>query len=179
MLSLPASTPLHRIPAGWTFSEAAGIAATLPVSYAALVLQAGIKTGQTILVHAAAGGLGIMAVQVAAALRCRVIGTAGSPEKCAVATSFGAQVCINYAEESAWWERVLALTDGKGADVVFDTVGLVDRSLKCIARRAKILIVGFAGIQDGMERIAMNRVLLKQASLIGYVSFLPRETPES
>ncbi|OHW92925.1 NAD-binding rossmann-fold containing protein [Colletotrichum incanum] len=167
VISLPASMPLHRIPAKWTFAEAAGIAATLPVSYGAL-LQAGLKPGQTVLVHAAAGGLGLMAVQVATAIGCRVIGTAGSPEKCAIAAKAGAQPCVNYTQEAAWWEHVLKLTDHKGADVVFDPVGLVDRSLKCIAHRGKILIVGFAGITDGMEQIAMNRLLLKHVSLIGY-----------
>ncbi|KAK1981623.1 zeta-crystallin [Colletotrichum cereale] len=167
VISLPASAPLHRIPTDWTFAEAAGIAATLPVSYAAL-LRAGIKPGQSVLVHAAAGGLGLMAVQVATAIGCHVIGTAGSPEKCAVAEKAGARSCVNYTQEAAWWERVLELTGHKGADIVFDPVGLVDRSLKCIAHRGKILIVGFAGITDGMEHIAMNRILLKQASLVGY-----------
>ncbi|KAL2881206.1 hypothetical protein SGCOL_003497 [Colletotrichum sp. CLE4] len=167
IISLDASTPLHHIPPKWTFAQAAGLAATLPVSFAALV-QAGIKHGQTVLIHAAAGGLGIMALQVAAAIGCRVIGTAGSSEKCDVARQSGADVCINYSEDAAWWDRVLELTDGQGVDVVFDPVGLVDRSLKCIAHRGKILIVGFAGIKDDMEKIAMNRVLLKQISLIGY-----------
>ncbi|KAJ0306396.1 hypothetical protein COL5a_003613 [Colletotrichum fioriniae] len=167
IISLDGSTPLHRIPPQWTFAQAAGLAATLPVSYAALI-QAGIKTGQTVLVHAAAGGLGLMALQVAAAVGCRVIGTAGSSEKCDVARRSGADICINYSEDAAWWDRVLELTDGKGVDVVFDPVGLVDQSLKCIAHRGKILIVGFAGIKGDMEKIAMNRVLLKQVSLIGY-----------
>ncbi|OLN96946.1 Quinone oxidoreductase [Colletotrichum chlorophyti] len=167
VISLPASTHIHSIPPSWSFSEAAGVAAILPVSYAAL-LHAGIKTGQTILVHAAAGGLGSMAVQVAKALGCRVIGTAGSPEKCDIAIRSGADACVNYNQELAWWARVLDLTDGKGVDVVFDSVGLVDGSLKCVAHRGKILVVGFAGIRDGMERIAMNRILLKQVSLIGY-----------
>lgn len=116
-----------------------------------------------------------MAVQIAAALGCRVIGTAGSQAKCTVATRCGAHACVNYLEHTAWWEQVLELTDGKGADIVFDPVGLVDPSLKCIAHRGKVLVVGFAGIQDNMERVAMNRVLLKQVSLIGYVgsSFHP------
>ncbi|OHF04650.1 zeta-crystallin [Colletotrichum orchidophilum] len=167
IISLDASTRLHRIPTKWTFAQAAGLAATLPVSYAALI-QAGIQAGQTVLVHAAAGGLGLMAVQVSAAMGCRVIGTAGSSEKCDVARRSGAMECINYTEDLMWWDRVLELTDGRGVDVVFDPVGLVDRSLKCIAHRGKILIVGFAGIKDDMEKIAMNRVLLKQVSLIGY-----------
>ncbi|KAK1843099.1 zeta-crystallin [Colletotrichum chrysophilum] len=166
-ICLPRSDSLHHMPAKWTFPQAAGLAATLPVSFAAL-MQAGIKAGQTVLVHAAAGGLGTMAVQIAAALGCRVIGTAGSQAKCTVATRCGAHACVNYLEHTAWWEQVLELTDGKGADIVFDPVGLVDPSLKCIAHRGKVLVVGFAGIQDNMERVVMNRVLLKQVSLIGY-----------
>ncbi|GJD04970.1 Zeta-crystallin [Colletotrichum higginsianum IMI 349063] len=167
VISLPALSPLHRIPSHWTFPEAAGIAAALPVSYASL-LRTGLKPGQTVLVHAAAGGLGLMAVQVATAMGCRAIGTASSSEKCAVAAEFGAQPCLNYTQEPVWWERVLELTGHNGVDVVFDPVGLVDRSLKCIAHRGKVLVIDFAGIDDKMEHIAMNRVLLKQASLIGY-----------
>ncbi|TKW56658.1 Quinone oxidoreductase-like protein 2 [Colletotrichum tanaceti] len=101
-----------------------------------------------------------MAVQVATAMGCRAM--------CAIAAEFGAQPCLNYTQEPAWWERVLELTEHKGVDVVFDPVSLVDRSLKYIAHRGKILIVGFAGTDDKMEHTAMNRVLLKQASLIGY-----------
>lgn len=168
MISLPSSVTLHRIPSTWSTQGAAGIAATLPVSYGALVLRAGLKPGQSVLVHAAAGGLGIMAVQVAAALGCRVIGTAGSAEKCAIAVKHGAAACIDYREQRDWWKQVLELTDGKGVDVVFDPVGLVDLSLKCVAHFGKLLVVGFAG--GDIERIAMNRVLLKQVSLIGYVS---------
>ena len=110
-----------------------------------------------------------MAVQVAVAFGCRVIGTAGSESKCDYARSFGASECFDYTKDD-WWKRVLETTGGKGADVVFDPVGLVDLSLKGIAHRARVLIVGFAGREGQMEKIAMNRVLLKQVNLIGYVS---------
>ncbi|KAH7353969.1 quinone oxidoreductase [Plectosphaerella cucumerina] len=166
IISLPATTTLRRIPPSWDFAGAAGICATLPVSYAALMSRAGIKSGQTVLVHAAAGGLGIMAVQVAKAYGCRVIGTAGSDEKCKVATKYGADHCINYNAHPDWWKEVLTLTGDKGVDVVYDPVGLVDLSIKCIAHFGKLLVVGFAG--GAIEKIAMNRVLLKQVSLIGY-----------
>lgn len=172
IISLPATASLRHVPPSWDLVGAAGICATLPVSYGALVLRAGLKPGQTVLVHAAAGGLGIMAVQIAAALGCRVIGTAGSAQKCAVARKYGAAACIDYTQDTEWWKRVLELTDGKGADMVFDPVGLVDRSLKCIAHFGKLLVVGFAGGE--IEKIAMNRVLLKQVSVIGYVRCLQR-----
>lgn len=163
------SGSLQKIPASWDFTEAAALGATLPVSYGALVLRGGLKAGETVLVHSAAGGIGAMATQIAVAMGCRVLGTAGSTEKCAFAESLGASKCINYTQGN-WWERVLEETDGRGVDVVFDPVGLVDRSLKCLAHRGRVLVTGFAGLDGQMEKIAMNRVLLKQATLIGYVS---------
>ncbi|CAM1508546.1 Fc.00g053940.m01.CDS01 [Cosmosporella sp. VM-42] len=164
-----ASSSIHRIPPSWTFPEAAGLGATLPVSYGALVLRGGLKAGETVLVHSAAGGLGLMATQIAVAFGCRVVGTAGSTEKCEYARGFGASRCFDYSRND-WWARVLEATDGRGVDIVFDPVGLIDLSLKCIAHRGRLLIVGFAGRDGQMERIAMNRLLLKQVTLIGYVS---------
>ncbi|KAH7018543.1 zeta-crystallin [Microdochium trichocladiopsis] len=163
-----ASSSLHRVPDSWSFADAAGLAATLPVSYGALDSAGGLKPGQTVLVHAAAGGLGLAAVQIASALGCTVIGTAGSAEKCRVAESFGARKCVDYTANPKWWEEVLALTRGAGVDVVFDSVGLVDQSLKCVAHRGKVLVVGFAGREGNMEGVKMNKVLLKQVSIIGY-----------
>lgn len=171
-VSLEQTANLQRVPEGWSAVEAAGLGATLPVSYGAL-LAGGLKPRETVLVHSAAGGLGIMAVQIAAALGCRVLGTAGSEAKCAYARSYGASECFNYAEEN-WHKRVLDATDGKGVDVVYDPVGLVDLSLKCIAHRGRVLVVGFAGREGNLEKIAMNRVLLKQVSLIGYVCHCSR-----
>jgi NADPH2:quinone reductase len=171
-ITLPAgSDSLQKIPPSWDFTDAAGLGATLPVSYGALVLRGGLKAGETVLVHSAAGGIGAMATQLAVALGCRVLGTAGSPEKCAYAQSLGADLCVDYSQED-WWEQVLQETDGKGVDIVFDPVGLVNRSLKCLAHRGRVLVVGFAGRKGEMEKIAMNRVLLKQATLTGYVSCL-------
>ncbi|KAH8655921.1 zeta-crystallin [Ilyonectria robusta] len=161
------SGSLQKIPASWDFTEAAALGATLPVSYGALVLRGGLKAGETVLVHSAAGGIGAMATQIAVAMGCRVLGTAGAAEKCAYAESLGASKCINYTQ-GHWWERILEETDGRGVDVVFDPVGLVDRSLKCLAHRGRVLVTGFVGLDGQMEKIAMNRVLLKQATLIGY-----------
>ncbi|KAF4977110.1 hypothetical protein FZEAL_6298 [Fusarium zealandicum] len=167
-LTLPHnSDSLRRIPSSWSFVDAAGLGATLPVSYAALVFRGGIKAGETVLVHSAAGGLGTMAVQVAIAMGCRVIGTAGSAEKCAHARDLGADECFDYSEDD-WWKRVLDVTNGRGVDIIFDPVGLIDLSIKCLAHRGKLLVVGFAGRDGQMEKIAMNRVLLKQATIIGY-----------
>ncbi|TQV96980.1 zeta-crystallin [Cordyceps javanica] len=159
---------LLRVPEGWPVEAAAGLAATLPVSYDGLVSAGRLRAGETVLVHAAAGGLGVMACQIAAAKGCRVIGTAGSDAKCAYAKGYGASECINYSTDTSWWESVNTMTGGRGADVVFDTVGLVESSLKCTASKGRIVVAGFAGLGGKFEKIAMNRILLKQAELIGY-----------
>ena len=144
------------------------------MSYGALIAQGGLKPGETVLVLGAAGGLGVMAVQVAATLGCRVIGVAAGAEKCAVVKSCGAEACVDYSVPSSaeWWMDVNTLTDGRGVDVVFDSIGMVEKSLKCLAHRGRILIVGFAARDEtSLEKVPMNRVLLKQAQLIGYVSW--------
>ncbi|KAJ1324583.1 NADPH:quinone reductase [Microdochium nivale] len=146
--ALAASSSLHRVPRGWTHAESAGLAATLPVSYGALDACGGaIGPGTTVLVHAAAGGLGLAAVQIASALGATVIGTAGGPDKCRVAERFGAAACVDYTADDEWWEAVLDLTgpERRGVDVVFDSVGLVDLSLKCIAHRGGCLSLGSRG----------------------------------
>ncbi|KAA8607695.1 quinone oxidoreductase family protein [Salipiger aestuarii] len=81
-----------------------------------------LRAGDTILFHAAAGGVGLIACQWARSEGLRLIGTAGSDEKCALALEHGADACINYATED-WPVRVRELTDGKGVDVVMDSIG--------------------------------------------------------
>jgi len=106
-----------------------------------------------------------MCIQVAKALGATVI-AACSSAKFSATKKYGADQCIDYDQEK-WWEKVTAVTDGRGVDVVIDNVGMVDGSLKCIAHGGRIVIVGFAG--GKWDNIAMNRVLLKQVSLLGYV----------
>lgn len=161
---------LHKIPDQWSFADAAGLAATAPVSYGALITRAELAKGEIVLIHAAAGGLGLMAIQIAKAVGARVIATAGSDEKLAVARRFGADICINYTNDAEWWKAVMRATDQVGVDVVYDSVGLVGSSLKCLKHNGRILVIGFAGTEGNIEKIAMNRVLLKQAQIIGYVS---------
>jgi len=163
---------LRPIPNHLDFATAAGLAATAPVSYGALITRGGLERGEAVLIHAAAGGLGLMAVQIAKAVGAKVIATASTKEKLDVAKKFGADEGVNYSTNSDWWKEVLELTDGHGVDVVYDPVGLVDKSLKCLKHKGRILIVGFAGIEGNLEKIAMNRVLLRQAQLIGYVSLV-------
>ena len=118
---------VHSIPKNWSFADAAALGATAPVSFGALIMRGQLKKGETVLVHAAAGGLGLMAVQIAKAVGARAIATASTREKLDVATRFGADETVNYSTNDAWYKEVLELTNGEGVDVVFDSVGLVVR----------------------------------------------------
>jgi NADPH:quinone reductase len=96
--------------------------------------QGGLKAGDHVLFHAAAGGVGLIAVQWARAMGLQLIGTAGSDEKCALAKSLGAAHVINYSKED-FAARVKEITGGKGVKVVYDSVGkdTWDKSLDCLA----------------------------------------------
>jgi NADPH2:quinone reductase len=119
-----------------------------------------------LLVHAAAGGTGLAAVQLGRALGARVIATAGSAAKLDVARANGADVGIDYRTE-AWIERVSRETRGEGANVIFDPVGgdVFDGSTRCIAFEGRLLVVGFTG--GRIADVAGNRVLLKNMSVVG------------
>ena len=153
------------VPEGWDYFNAAGLMVTAPTAYGALVTRAGVKKGDYVLVHAAAGGVGLAAVQVAKAYGATVIATAGSARKLEVAKDYGADYGIDY-NKSGWEDEVKKLTPkGRGVDITFDPVGMVSSSLKCTAWKGRIVVIGFAA--GNIEKVAMNRVLLKNVSLVG------------
>ncbi|CAG8469375.1 5660_t:CDS:2 [Funneliformis caledonium] len=158
------SSDVYLIPDGLSFEEAAGLFVTFPTSYAALVIRAKLKKDEWCLVHGAAGGVGIVAVQVANLLGAKVIATGGSSEKLAIAKKFGADYTINYNEKD-WQKQVLKITGGKGVDVVYDPVGLIQSSIKCIAWNGRLIVIGFTG--GNIEKLPLNLVLLKNISVIG------------
>ncbi|KAI4267309.1 MAG: hypothetical protein LQ337_008414 [Flavoplaca oasis] len=120
---------LMPIPPGWVFLEAAGLMVTAPTSYAALVNRADIRRGDYVLIHAAAGGVGLAAVQIAKAFGATIIATASSSRKLEVVKGFGADHAVDYNREG-WAEEVKKLTpQGRGVDIVFDPVGMVRDSL--------------------------------------------------
>ncbi|RYO85352.1 hypothetical protein DL766_005513 [Monosporascus sp. MC13-8B] len=156
---------LLPVPEGWSMVDAAGLFVTAPTSYGALVLRAGVRAGDWVLVHAAAGGVGLAALQVAKAFGATVIATAGTERKREVARAFGADHVVDY-RDPGWPELVRKLTPrGRGVDIVYDPVGVVDKSTKCVAWNGRILVVGFAA--GAIEKVAMNKVLLKNISLVG------------
>lgn len=122
------------------------------------------KAGETVLVLAGAGGVGLAAVQIAKQLGCKVIAAVGSDAKFPVCEKAGADHVINYSQPK-WQDKVKDLTDGNGVDVVFDPVGMIVPSLKCVAWNARLVVVGFAA--GNIEKIPANLILLKNVSVVG------------
>ena len=135
-------------------------------AHVALHRRAGLQPGQTLLVHAAAGGTGAAAVQLGVLTGARVLATAGSNERVAVARDLGAAVGINYRSDD-FVAAVQEATDGRGADVIFDPVGgdVFRASQRCVAPEGTILVVGFAG--GDVQAIPAHRVLLGNHSVVG------------
>jgi NADPH2:quinone reductase len=149
-----------------SFAEGAAFPIIYPTSYAGLVFRAALQPGEDLLVHAAAGGVGLAAVQIGKALGARVIATAGGPEKLEIARREGADHVIDYLEED-FVARVMEITGGKGADVIYDSVGgdVFDRSMKCIAWNGRLLVIGFAS--GVIPSVQANRILLKNIAVTG------------
>jgi len=155
------------------------LAAQLVVAHgtAAYALSRGLlKSGETVLVSGAGGGVGVAAVGIAARLGARVFAAAGSAEKLRVAEAHGAHAAIPY-QTGALRSAVANLTGGAGVDVVLDTVGgsFFDEALRCLAPHGRILVVGFAS--GALPRIPAEYLLLKNLSAlgIGFGGVLARE----
>lgn len=161
----PAAKAFH-IPDAMSFDEAAAMIVIYQTSYFALTNRTTIQPGEWLLVHAAAGGVGLSAMQIGKALGACIIATAGSDEKLQFCLAQGAQHALNY-QDGGWVEQVKQITGGRGADVIYDPVGgeIFDLSTKCIAPEGRLLVIGFAG--GTIPSIAANRILLKNMSVIG------------
>lgn len=157
---------LFPIPNSLPFEEAAAMHIIFQTAYFALHRRANLSEGETVLVHAGAGGVGSAAIQLAKAAGARVVATAGGEEKVEVCRRLGADFAIDYREED-FIPAVKEATEGRGADVVFDPVGgdVFDGSRRCVAFEGRIVIIGFAG-----GRIAdapTNHALIKNYSVVG------------
>ncbi len=154
------------LPQGFDFVEGAAFLVGSHTAYHALVQRAHLAPGETLLVHGAAGGAGLAAVEMGKLLGATVIATASSDAKLAAAKSRGADHGINY-EVEAFDDAVKRLTAGAGADVIYDPVGgaVFERSLHCIAWGGRLLTIGFAsGI---LPSAPANLILFKGCSVIG------------
>jgi NADPH2:quinone reductase len=150
-------------------TPAASIYFPFHLSWLALHERARIQHDETVLIHAAAGGVGSAAVQLAGLAGARVITTAGSPEKVELCQSLGADVAINY-RETDFVDAVLEATDGRGVDVAFDSIGgnVTTETFRCMAFNGRHLLVGFAsGVEAEDMGIVPRPVLFGNFSLCG------------
>ena len=148
--AVPAAS-LIPLPDGLGFDEAATIPLQGLTAYHTIKTSGALQEGEGVLVHAAAGGVGTLAVQMAKLLGAgRVIATAGSPEKLDLARSLGADVLIDYTEED-WPEKVLEVTEGEGADVILEMVGadFPEKNLRCLATFGRMVVFGAASGDRG------------------------------
>ncbi len=153
-------------PAGLDDAEAAPFHITYQTGWFGLHRRARLAAGETLLVHAAAGGVGSGAVQLGKAAGARVIGVAGGPRKASVVRELGADVVVDRHSED-FVAVVKDVTGGRGADVVYDPVGgeAFLRSTRCIAFEGRILVVGFAS--GDIPAAALNHALVKNYSILG------------
>jgi NADPH2:quinone reductase len=157
---------VQPVPDVMSLQDAAGVAFTYGTSYYALKQRAGLRSGETLLVLGAAGGVGTAAVALGKAMGARVIAAASSEEKLDAAVAAGADLRIHYDAESLK-DRVKELTGGHGADVVYDPVGgdYCEAALRAIAWDGRYLVIGFAAGE--IPKIPLNLALLKSAHIIG------------
>lgn len=162
---VPART-VFALPDGVDFDSAVHFSTIYATAYASLVWRAPVQRGETLLVHGAAGASGLAAVEIGKALGARVIATAGSEEKLAVARAHGADLAINY-RDGGFREQVLEATRGCGADVIFDPVGgaTFDESLRCVAPDGRLIPMGFASGE--IPSIPANILLVKNVTVVG------------
>jgi len=161
------ASDVYVIPDCMSWADAAGFPVVWGTSHHGLIEKARLKAGETLLVHGAAGGVGLTAVEIGRALGATVIATAGGADKLAVAAEHGAHHGIDYKAEDVR-TRVKELTGGRGADVVYDPVGgeIFDASLRCTAPDGRILVIGFAS--GTVPQIPANHLLVKNLTVIGY-----------
>ncbi len=169
-INLPAEQ-VRAIPGTLSYEKAAAYQTTYLTAYVALTIRGQLQAGETLLVHGATGGVGMAAVDLGKHLGATVIATGGTDEKLAVVKDRGADHVINYTQEDGslggFRDEVKALTDGRGADVVFDPVGgsVFDESMRCINWGGRILTIGFtSGV---WPQAPVNLILIKQISVIG------------
>ncbi|HJZ73329.1 MAG TPA: NADPH:quinone oxidoreductase family protein [Vicinamibacterales bacterium] len=157
---------LLPLPSGMDFVSAAAFGLTYATSDHALRDRGQLAAGETLLVLGAAGGVGLAAIEIGKALGARVIACASTDDKLDVCRAHGADETINYATDDLR-ERINALTDGRGVDVVYDPVGgpFSEPALRSLAWRGRLLVVGFAA--GDIPKIPLNLALLKGCSIVG------------
>lgn len=162
---LPAAT-LRKKPAKLTYGEAAGYPVAYLTAYVALNRVANVQPGEWVLVHGAAGGVGLAAVDYAKLMGAKVIAASASDDKLAtIEKEYDVDATVNVTR--GFRERVKELTGGRGADVIYDPVGgdVFDESIRCIAFGGRILSIGFTS--GRLPTLPVNIALIKGFSVHG------------
>jgi NADPH2:quinone reductase len=157
---------LLAVPAAMDLETAAAFNVAYSTSYHALKQRAALQPRETLLVLGAAGGVGLAAVNIGAAMGARVIAAASTEAKLDAACAAGAALRINYSSESLK-DRIKELTDGAGVDVVYDAIGgaYSEQALRAVAWGGRFLVVGFAS--GSIPNIPLNLPLLKGCAILG------------
>ncbi len=158
-----------EMPSDMPEPDAAAIFMPFHLAWLALYERARLQAGETLLVHAGAGGVGSAAIQLGVHAGARVIATAGSPEKTKLCRELGADLAINYLETD-FADAVLDATDGRGVDVAFDAVSgdVTLKTFRCMAFNGRHILAGFAsGIEREDEGLVPRPVLFGNFSLVG------------
>ncbi len=163
--AVPASQVLP-IPEGWSFVEAATLPENLFTVYDNLITRAGLRRGESVLIHGGTSGIGSTAIMLSKAWEANSIATAGSEEKCAACLRLGAEHAINY-RQSDFVSKVKEYTEGRGVDVVLDMVGgpYLERNLDALATEGRISIVATQGGRSG--QLDIGKLMQKRARVIG------------
>ena len=162
---------LRPKPERLSYAKAASYQTAYLTAYVALVRRGGLQPGETLLVHGATGGVGMAAVDLGKRLGATVIATGGRDDKLAVVKRRGADHVLNYTLQDGrlggFREAVKALTDGRGADVIYDPVGgdVFDESMRCINWDGRILSIGFTS--GRWPQAPVNLILIKHIAVIG------------
>jgi len=154
------------VPRGLSPTEAASLPETFFTVWSNVYDRGGLKPGETLLVHGGSSGIGVTAIQMAAAMGNRVFATAGSDEKCAACVKLGAEKAINYRTQD-FAEAVKAATGGKGVNVILDMVGgdYVPKELKCLAEEGRLVFIAY--LRGPKTELDINEVMRKRLTLSG------------
>ncbi len=153
-----------RAPAGWSLRDAASLPEAAFTVWTSLIEQARLRAGERVLVHGGAGGIGAAAVQIAKALGCEVITTAGSDQKCEFSLRLGADFAINYRTQD-FVSEVVQITGGEGVNVIMDVVGApyLERNMAALAAGGRLAFVSYEAGRDAsfdIQKLMLRRLIL-------------------
>jgi putative PIG3 family NAD(P)H quinone oxidoreductase len=153
------------LPDGVDLVTSAGLPEVAATVWSNVMMVAGLRSGDTFLVHGGAGGIGSFAIQLARAVGARVFTTAGSPEKLELCRELGAEVAIDYRDQD--FVRVVAeATDGHGADVILDNMGAsyLGRNVETLAVEGRLVVIGFQG--GTRAELDLRALFVKRAAVV-------------